>query len=117
MAKALKEKKVQTRFKQAPFKPTFIRQWRKHRGLTLDELGERVGMTGGNLSNIERGVTGYGQDTLEGLAEALQCGPADLLMRNPTDPDAIWTLWEKAKPAERKQILGMIEGYLKSSAA
>jgi transcriptional regulator with XRE-family HTH domain len=114
MAKASREKQVQTRFKEAPFKPTFVRQWRKHRRLTLEVLADRVGMSAGNLSNIERGVTGYGQETLEALADALQCGPADLLMRNPSDPAMIWSLWEQARPAERKQIIGMIEGYLKS---
>ena len=112
-----KEKKVQTRFKGAPFRPTYIRQWRKHRRLTLEQLSERVGMSAGNLSNIETGKTGYGQDTLEALADALQCGPADLLMRNPTDPEAIWTLWENAKPAQRKQIIGIIMGLLGSEAA
>lgn len=112
-----KEKKVQTRFKGAPFRPTFIRQWRKHRRLTLEKLSERIGMSTGNLSNIETGKTGYGQDTLESLAEALQCEPADLLMRNPTDPDAIWSLWESAKPAQRKQIIGIIMGLLNSEAA
>jgi len=112
-----KEKQVQTRLKGAPFRPTFIRQWRKYRRLTLEQLSERISMSAGNLSNIETGKTGYGQDTLEALAEALQCDPADLLMRNPTDPEAIWSLWENAKPSQRKQIIGIIKGLLGSEAA
>lgn len=112
-----KEKQVKPRFKQPPFKPTFIRQWRKHRRLTLEVLSDRVGMSPGNLSNIETGKTGYGQETLEALAGALQCTPADLLMRNPSDPEAIWSLWESAKPGQRKQIIGIIKGLLASEAA
>lgn len=117
MAKELQKDLVQTRFKESPFRPTFIRQWRKSRKLTLEQLASRIDMSVGNLSNIERGETGYNQATLEAIAEALQCDPADLLTRNPMDQEAIWSLWERAKPAERKQILGIIEGLLKSSAA
>lgn len=111
------EKQVQTRFKRPPFKPTFIRQWRKYRGLTIEGLAQRSGMSKGNLSNIETGKTGYNQDTLEALAEALQCDPADLLMRNPSDPEAIWTLWEHAKPAERREIVGVIRALLDAKVA
>lgn len=117
MAKATKEKQVQPRFKGPPHRPTFIKQWRKFRGLTIEKLADRVGMSNGNLSNIERGKTGYNQDTLEALAEALHCGTADLLIRDPTDPEAIWSLWERAEPAQRKRILGIIKGLLESEAA
>jgi transcriptional regulator with XRE-family HTH domain len=113
---ARQEVKVQTRFKQPPFRPTFIRQWRKKRGLTLEACSERAGMSKGNLSNIETGKTGYSQATLEALADALQCDPVDLLVRNPSDPDGIWSLWDQAKPAQRKQLIGMIDSYLKAAA-
>jgi DNA-binding Xre family transcriptional regulator len=88
-AKVKQEVKVETRFKQPPFRPTFIRQWRKKRGLTLEVCAERAGMSKGNLSNIETGKTGYNQATLEALADALQCDPVDLLIRNPVDPEGI----------------------------
>jgi transcriptional regulator with XRE-family HTH domain len=117
MGKAQPKQTVETRFKKSPFRPTFIRQWRKHRGLTIEKLAERSGMSNGNLSNIERGKTGYNQETLEAIAEALQCSPADLIMRDPSDPSAIWSLWDSAKPAQQQQIIGIIEGLLKSSAA
>lgn len=116
-AKALQEVKVETRFKAPPFRPTFIRQWRKKRGLTLETCAERSGMSKGNLSNIERGKTGYSQATLEAIANALQCDPVDLLIRNPTDPEGIWSLWDRAQPAQRKQLAGIIAAYLNSSAA
>lgn len=116
MAKA-REKQVQPRFKAPPFQPTFIRQWRKYRNLTIEKLADRIGMSNGNLSNIETGKTGYSQETLEDIAEALRCDPADLLMRNPADPEAIWTLWEQAQPAQRKQIIGIIKGLLATEVA
>jgi transcriptional regulator with XRE-family HTH domain len=113
----IQEVMVETRFKQPPFRPTFIRHWRKFRRLTLEACAERAGMSKGNLSNIETGKTGYNQATLEALAEALQCEPVDLLIRNPIDPDGIWSLWETAKPAQRKQIIGIIKGLLSAEVA
>ena len=97
--------------RQAPARPrqkfrhTFIRQWRDHRGLTLERLADRVGMTAGNLSQLERGNQGYTQNTLEALATALQTDTASLLMRNPEESEGLWSVWEQAKPAERKMII------------
>jgi hypothetical protein len=56
------------------------------------------------VSLVERGLRGYTQDTVEALASAMRTDPAALLTRDPTDPNAIWGLWDRAKPAQRKQI-------------
>jgi transcriptional regulator with XRE-family HTH domain len=61
----------------------FIREWRKYRGLTQERLAERIGLTGGAISQLETGQTHYTQSTLEALAEALNCEPGDLLSRDP----------------------------------
>jgi transcriptional regulator with XRE-family HTH domain len=86
------------------FRRTFIREWRKHRGLTLERLAERVRMTPSALSMLERGQRGYSQESLEALAEALMTDPASLLMRNPEENDAIWSIWDNASPGEKRQI-------------
>lgn len=90
-------------------RPTFIRAWRKHRGLSLEALAERVDMTHASLSRIERGEQPYNQDLLEVIAEALNCEVPDLLMRNPTDPEGMWSIWEKAKPGEKQQIVEVMK--------
>ena len=86
------------------FRRTFIREWRKYRELTLERLAERVSMTPSALSMLERGQRGYSQDSLEAIAEALMTDPASLLMRNPDDDEAIWSIWDNATPGEKKQI-------------
>lgn len=88
-------------------RPTFIKEWREYRNLTQDQLGERLETSGGSISRIESGTQPYTQDTLEALADALQTDAASLLMRNPNDPDAIWSLWDRAKKMERDVILDM----------
>lgn len=113
MAKAARSAKVVTRFKEPPFQPTFIRQWRKFRNLTQERLADRAGMSAGNLSNIETGKQGYSQENLESLAQALGCEVVDLLIRDPNDPEGIWTLWERAKPAQRERILEVAKALLR----
>jgi transcriptional regulator with XRE-family HTH domain len=98
-------KKVVPRFKTKGRQPTFFKQWRKHRGLTLEQAAERAGMTAGNLSAMERGAQGYTQDGLEALAEAYNCDPGQLLTVDPSRGDAIWTIWERAKPGDRQKIV------------
>lgn len=72
-------------------RPTFIKAWRKARGLTLERLSEQlllereVEITDGQLSRIERGESPYSQDLLEAIAEVLRCEPAHLLNVNPSD--------------------------------
>lgn len=106
--------KVQTRFKKkAP--RHFIREWRKHRGLTLEALAERAGMTHGNLSQLERGIINYTQPTLEALAEALDCEPADLIMRAPDS--AVWSVMDsllEATPADQQRIIDVIAALRKT---
>ena len=75
-------KKVQTRFKPRPQR-YFFKEWRKHRGYTQEELAEMIGLTAPSISQLETGKQGFTDSTLEAIAEALNCGPGDLLMRNP----------------------------------
>jgi transcriptional regulator with XRE-family HTH domain len=96
-------KQVKPRFKRLG--RTFIRQWRKHRGLTLARLADRVGTTHATLSRVERSVQPYNQPLLEAIADALSTDPPSLLMRNPEDPDGIWSIWDQAEPGVRLQII------------
>ena len=92
---------------------TFIRQWRKHRGLSQERLADRLGMSKAQLSRIENGEQPYAQDFLEACAEALQTEPASLLTRDPGDPEAIWSVWDRAKPGERRQIVEIAKTLIK----
>lgn len=90
------------------YRRTYVKEWRKFRNLTLERLADRIDMSASALSYLERGQSAYTQDTLEKLAEALMTDPASLLMRNPSDEDAIWSLWESASIGERVQISNVV---------
>jgi DNA-binding Xre family transcriptional regulator len=98
------------------FRKTFIRQWRKHRQLSLEQLAERLDMTASHLSMLERGGRGYTQETLEAIADALTTDVASLLMRDPTDPDAIWSIWDEAKPGQRRMIVEVGKTIIKTGS-
>lgn len=55
-----------------------LRLWREHRGLTLQELGERAGCTRQMLSMIERGKASPSADLLARLAAVLRVDMDDL---------------------------------------
>jgi len=71
-------------------------------------------MTQSHLSMLENRKRGYTQETLEKIAEALQTDAASLLMRNPLDDEAIWSIWEQAKPGERQMIVNIAKTVLKT---
>lgn len=100
------------------YRKTYIRNWRKKKNLTLERLADRIGMTPSNLSMLERGKRGYSQETLEALADELTGGDvASLLMRNPDDQDAIWSVWEQALPGEKRQIVEIAKTIIRTRAS
>lgn len=94
-------------------RPTFIRQWRVYRGFSQEELADRIDMSKGNLSQIERGLINYTHDSLERLADALDCDLLDLLSRDPKDSESLWSLWHKARPGQREQMVEIGRTILK----
>ncbi len=95
-------------------RPTFIKQWREHRQLSQDQLAERLFTSKASISRVENGSQAYTQDFLEACAEALQTDPASLLMRNPTDEDAVWSLWDQAQAGERQMIETIVRTVIKT---
>lgn len=103
-----------------PDKPRyFFKEWRKFRGLNQEELADLVGVTASSISQLETGKQGFSDTTLAALAEALSCSPADLLMRNPADEDAPWSIWDNVKKApkeQRRAIVAVVETMLKTGS-
>lgn len=104
-------------------KPHFLREHRKAKGLTLEQVAERIEllslarrddpgsrpktMTHATLSRIERGKLPYNQPLLEMLAEIYGTDAASLIIRNPERGDALWTIWDQLQPVERDQLAEM----------
>jgi transcriptional regulator with XRE-family HTH domain len=95
---------------------TFFKEWRLHRGLSQEQLAERLETSVASISRIESGAQPYTQDVLEALAEALNTDPASLIMRNPDEPEAMWSIWDQAKKGERQLIEELARSVVKTGA-
>lgn len=94
---------------------TYLREWRKVKpGRTLEMVAAEMNMSQPQLGRIERGDSPYNQDLLEALADLYGCTVADLLMRDPTKPDNIWSIWDYAKPGEKKLIEAAADAIVKT---
>jgi len=101
-----------------PSKPRhFVRQWRKYRMLTIEQLAERIGVTHGAIGQLERGEVNYTQPMLEAIADALMCEPGDLVMRDPLASQSIWSVWEHASTEQRDQIVRIAEAITQKKSA
>jgi transcriptional regulator with XRE-family HTH domain len=94
----------------------FIREWRKFRGLSQEQLAERIGVTHGAISQLETGKVSYTQAMLEALADAMMCEPGDLVVRDPTQTASVWSLWERALPGERERIIEFMEFTIRKAS-
>lgn len=84
---------------------TFLREWRKAKpGRTLEQVAHHLSMSQPQLGRIERGDQPYNQDLLEALAALYGCTVPDLLIRDPSQPTNMWSLWDEARPGVRRQI-------------
>lgn len=94
----------------------FIREWRKFRDLTQEQLAERMGVARSYVSHVEKGKRRYDQYFLEAAAIALNCTPADLIMRDPSQPGAIWSIWEQIPATERDQAAKVLQTFIKKAS-
>lgn len=106
-------KKVTPRLKGQQRRKLYIAEWREYRGLTQEQLAERVDMSVSNISQLERGLQGYSTEGLEAIAHALQCEPGHLHMVDPNRDEDIWSLWETAKDGERREIVSFAKGIVR----
>jgi transcriptional regulator with XRE-family HTH domain len=99
--------KVTTNFKK-PRPRYFFREWRKYRNLTQEDLASRIGVSAPAISQLERGVQGFTNSTLEALADALSCEPGDLLSVNPFKDGEVVDLMRLINEKNRDQAIRVL---------
>jgi transcriptional regulator with XRE-family HTH domain len=104
-------RKKKSRFRyDGPPVTIFFKEWREHVGLTQQRLADRIGTSKTRISMKETGKEGWDNAFLAALAEALGVEePASLLIRNPKDKNAPWSLLDGLKPATREKVIDYIE--------
>ena len=105
-----KMSKVHSRLKRE--RPLYyFREWRKYRGYTQETLADMIGVTASSISQLETGKQGFTDATLESLAYALRCSPGDLLMRDPLDKEAPYSIWSRIPLKDRARVLELMRVY------
>ena len=89
----------------------FVKQWRKFKRLTQEQLAERIGVTPGAISQLEVGRVSYTQPMLEAIADEFGCKPGDLLNVDPTKEGALWSIWENLDVATRNQVVEIAKTF------
>lgn len=93
----------------------FLREWRRERGLSQAQLGERIGVLHAAISKIERGESALDEMTLLRLAKALEIEPGDLY-RDPSDRRDIWAIAARVarlQPAKLALAVSVLEALEK----
>ena len=108
----------------------YLRQWRKASGLSLQGVRDKaealfedrivaegeevdlnkIGLSHSTLSRIESFKNPYNQRLLEVLAEVYGTDVPSLIMRNPEDPEGIWSIYDQIPAAQRPVALRMLSG-------
>lgn len=74
---------------QAPRRRTYLKEWREHRDMTLEQAAAKFDMSSAQLSRIENTLSPYTQDLLELAAHIYRTDTFSLLFRHPSDSDTL----------------------------
>lgn len=112
---------------------SYIKEWRQHRGLTQQQLLDRLAVmagdpkpneesllvptTGASLSRIENGKQNFNMATLVAIAEALDVEePGWLLSRNPLKEGVVVDFFQKLDEKEQAQASAVLEAMFGARA-
>lgn len=86
---------------QAERRRIFLAEWREFRGMTQEDLADRMGTTKATISRIENRVDPYNQDFLEMAADILGIHHSVLISRGPQPEDVAPIAKAKQRGARR----------------
>lgn len=92
---------------QKNWRRIFLREWRKYRQLTVEQLANDAGVSPGLISLIERRKSGGSPDSLEKLARALRCETGELLDIKPVNGGILFRAWINEQ--DRPQIEAIVK--------
>ena len=94
-----------------------IKYYRKQKKITQEQLAEKLDLSVGFISQIERGITKMSLDTLIDLCNTLDCSAGDILDNSQTERhdkafDDFFSLYEKLPKREQNLFYYMLKAYL-----
>jgi transcriptional regulator with XRE-family HTH domain len=89
----------------------FLREWREHRGLTQEQLADRLGTSKGQVSKLETGKKKWDEVWVAKCADALNLSDQMAIFRHPDTPTAD-ELLRLATPEQREQAARVIRAII-----
>lgn len=87
----------------------FLRHWRKKKGLTLEELAEKVGTTKAVVSLLENEKRPLSAKWLRKFAEALDTTPGRILDVDPNEASAeVLDIWDHMSKRDRPRAIRVL---------
>jgi transcriptional regulator with XRE-family HTH domain len=105
---------------QKPRQRAYLREWRKSRQWSQDELAGRMGTTGATISRYEKGRRDYPGGFLARAAEVFEVEEGDLYRLPDTQPAAVPpdggldSMLKDAPDSIKKQARAIVEALLKT---
>jgi transcriptional regulator with XRE-family HTH domain len=93
-----------------------IREIRKQRGLTLEQLAPMVGISVPHLSQVERGVKNVNNHLLERIAKALGVAPYELIAEGPPVASTLDAICSQLTPEDRERVETFARALLATKA-
>ena len=90
-----------------------IRQVRKIKGWSQDELAKKCGISMSFLGHIERGTRIMSLETFSSICEALETGADELLWGRTHPSDIVLDLWEPSEQKSQKEETDHYSMYVK----
>lgn len=95
--------------------PHYLREWRKHAGLTQEQLAEAVGTSKSQISELERYNLQLSPKWLIRLAPVLKTQPGFILDHNPDDLDNdIIDIWSRIPERDRRQAARVLRSFTRT---
>lgn len=94
---------------------TYFREWREWKGLTQQELADRLETTKATVSRIENGHRRWGKGYLEAFAHVMGCDVTDPISRPPGAPKSLDEMLKGAPAETRQQVLEFAQFLLRKA--
>lgn len=102
--------------KNAKFGNHYIKEWRRHRKISLRKLADRMESEPGvelisyaSLGRIENGIQPYSEPILEALADALDVPAHHLISRKPDTDAEVVSIFEGLDESQKLQALAVLK--------
>lgn len=96
-------------YREQPLPKHYIREWRKYRGFTQEQLANAIAIHRSQLNKIERGRRYHTRPIIEAIAASLRCEPDDLVRRHPSHTSELETLYMSLSAADRSRALDLLK--------